>query len=371
MRTDSSAVLQESRLTSVDGLRGLSIAMVMLGHAMVTIRWLPRWLVPGILVLGNAGLGVSFFFVISGYLITHLLLKEFEAYGKISFYNFYVRRVTRIFPAFYIYLIFLGALSFLGLVAVTPTDLIVAGSFLWNYLPVTSGSWWLGQTWSLCIEEQFYLLWPATLVLLGRKNAWRVALFIVCAEPAIRVLTYLAWPSLRGWIPVMLHTRADILMFGCLLALSDGRDAFYRVLNRLSQPICLSLAAIFVFLVSPFLELHFRGAYVLPIGFTLEGLSIAVIVFKVLRQPGSAIARILKSPPLVWTGIISYSLYLWQQLFLTPMNETLAGIFPISLLFAYLLAATSYYMVERPILQMRPRWLRTSPKLAPPAEAAT
>jgi peptidoglycan/LPS O-acetylase OafA/YrhL len=367
MKTGSRVASKSGRLPSVDGLRGLSIGLVILGHASGTILVFPRWLIPGMLVLGNAGLGVSFFFVISGYLITDLLLREIEGTGQLSFYNFYVRRVTRIFPAFYVYLAFIGVLSFLRVVTVTPADLVVSACFLWNYLPVTSGSWWLGQTWSLCIEEQFYLLWPMILVSLGRKNAWCLAIVIVCAEPLIRVLTYLVLPSLRARIPVMLHTRADILMFGCLLALSQNTDPFYRLLARLSKPLYLSFAAIYLFLVDPLLAYHFRGLYILPFGFTLEGIGITLIVFSVLHQPDSRVATLLRYKYLIWTGLISYSLYLWQQVFLTPMNKTVFGVFPINLVFAFIIAAASYYLVEKPVLRMRPKLLRESSKHTPAA----
>jgi peptidoglycan/LPS O-acetylase OafA/YrhL len=363
VNTDSGVSSTAGRLRAVDGLRGLSIGLVIFGHASGTLSVMPQWLIPGMLVVGNAGLGVSFFFVISGYLITNLLLRELETSGHLSFYNFYVRRATRIFPAFYVYLAFIGTLSLLRVVTVSPTDLIISGCYLWNYLPMASGTWWLGQTWSLCIEEQFYLLWPLTLVLLGRRNAGRVAIFIVCAEPFIRVLTYLVWPSYRGRIDIMLHTRADILMFGCLLALSKNTDVFHRALARLSQTLYLSLVAIFLFLIDPLLRAHFRGVYILPFGLTLQGFGIALIVFTVLQRPGSLIATLLRTRVLVWTGLISYSLYLWQQVFLTPLNRTVTGKLPINLVFAFVVAATSYYWVEKPILRMRPKLLRESKQM--------
>jgi peptidoglycan/LPS O-acetylase OafA/YrhL len=359
IKSDSSAGYTKGRLQSVDGLRGLSISLVLLGHAWSTLSAYPRWLIPGMLVVGNAGLGVSFFFVISGYLITDLLLREFGTSGRVSFYNFYVRRVTRIIPAYYVYLTFIAILSLLKVVAVTWADLVVAACFLWNYLPMTSGTWWLGQSWSLCIEEQFYLLWPVTLILLGRKNAWRLAMVIVCAEPIVRVLTYIAWPSYRGRIGIMLHTRADILMFGCLLALSQDTDMFHRVLAGLSRPLYLWLAAIFLFVLDPLLNYRFHGLYLLPFGLTLEGAGIALIVFSVLHRPDSPSAILLKSRMLVWTGLISYSLYLWQQVFLTPLNKTITGAFPLNLVFAFLVAAGSYYCVEKPIMRMRPKLLRS------------
>ena len=164
---------REGKLPSLDGLRALSIGLVVFGHATATLRPLPSWMHPAEVVLGNGELGVSFFFVISGFLITYLLLKELRATRTISFYNFYVRRVTRIFPAFYVYLVFVSSLSILGFLKLTATDVIMSACFVWNYLPLGTGSWWVAQTWSLSIEEQFYVIWPIALATLGPRTATR------------------------------------------------------------------------------------------------------------------------------------------------------------------------------------------------------
>jgi peptidoglycan/LPS O-acetylase OafA/YrhL len=345
------------RLPSLDGLRALSIALVVIGHAASTMPPMPSWLSAVISVISNGELGVAFFFVISGYLITHLLLRELAATGTISFYNFYVRRVTRIFPAFYTYLAILAALAARGYVDVHAADFLASGCFLWNYLPMTSG-WWLGQTWSLSVEEQFYLLWPGTLFLLGsRKAAW-LAILLIALEPAIRVASYFLWPGYRGHIPVMLHTRADILMFGCVLALLDDNAILRALLDHLARPAVMTAICAFLFMIDPLLAGRYRGAYMLPFGLSLEGAAIAAIVAGLMRHPGSRAGRMFNLRPVAWFGSISYSLYLWQQMFLTPKNLTIAGRFPLNVLAAILAAATSYYWIEKPVLRMRPRFLR-------------
>jgi peptidoglycan/LPS O-acetylase OafA/YrhL len=345
------------RLPSLDGLRALSIALVVIGHAAATMPPMPSWLSAVMCVVSNGELGVAFFFVISGYLITHLLLRELAATGTISFHNFYVRRVTRIFPAFYTYLAILVALAACGYVNVHAGDFLASGCFLWNYLPMTSG-WWLGQTWSLSVEEQFYLLWPVTLFLLGpRKAAW-LAILLIALEPVVRVVSYFLWPSYRGRIPVMLHTRADILMFGCVIALFDDNAILRTLLDRLARPAAMTTICVFLFVIDPVLAGRYHGAYVLPVGCSLEGAAIAVIVAALMRHPGSRAGRMFNLRPVVWFGLISYSLYLWQQMFLTPRNLTIAGRFPLNVFATTMVAAASYYCIERPVLRMRPRFLR-------------
>src|SRR5579872_915461 len=140
------------RIPSLDGLRAISIALVFLGHIVAT-RGAPQALNPFIHV-GN--LGVKVFFVISGFLITTLLLKEYSRTGRVSLRGFYTRRTLRIFPAFYTYVGIIIILHLLGFVALRENDLIHAITYTMNYQ--VTREWELNHLWSLAVEEQFYLL---------------------------------------------------------------------------------------------------------------------------------------------------------------------------------------------------------------------
>ena len=182
------------------------------------------------LVVGNARIGVATFFVISGYLITYLLRRESEQRGRISLRGFYYRRILRIFPAFYSYLIVIALLAPLGVVTTGAYALLAAGTFTINYWTLmqhnpaatADGYWFVGHFWTLSLEEQFYLLWPLTLVLCGLYRARWVALTLIVVSPVIRLATYYFWPAARDGIDVMLFTNFDALMVGGAIALIRG-----------------------------------------------------------------------------------------------------------------------------------------------------
>ncbi len=346
-----------NRIPCLDGLRAVSILLVIVGHAYQGIYHYdpvePWWA-----ILGNGNLGVEIFFVISGFLITSLLLREREKYGDISLRNFYIRRLFRIFPPFYFYVGVIVVLTAVSSLEVPRGDILSALAFVWNYSP-TAHSWALSHTWSLSVEEQFYLFWPATMVLIlakgSRKTAAVFAFALIVLAPMLRVLTHLTHhPFLAERINFMLHTRVDALMFGCVAALLSGAplfERFYRTIER-----WIWTFPIFIFGISPFLTRHWGGAYLYVIGFSLEGGMIAVTILWLIRNSKSVAGQILNSRPMVHVGIISYSLYLWQQLLLNGMNTSFFGQFPCNLVFMLLAAEFSYYVIERRFLGWRWRF---------------
>ena len=347
----------DRRIPSLDGLRAISITLVLLEHIASRGGTRDVGAHGAVLLTGNAQTGVSIFFVISGYLITKLLLGELDATGTISLSRFYVRRAFRILPAFYFFLGSLVLLAAIGLIVINRRDVFVAALFVWNYVPNNSPwaeSWWVGHTWSLSVEEQFYLGWPLALLMLGRKRARWLCVCIIFAEPVIRVGTYYLFPSERGRIGMMLHTRLDTLMFGCGLALIEGTAILarlWRLLIRVRFPL---LGTFYILLAVPLLTRTFRGAYSITIGPTLEGLAIASVIYWVVCNADTLVGKTLNSRVVVHVGVISYSLYLWQQLF-TASSDWWAGYASPLFIVAGTLAAAecSYWLVEQPMLRMR------------------
>jgi peptidoglycan/LPS O-acetylase OafA/YrhL len=337
-------------IPSLDGMRAVSILLVFVAHATFTF---PRELrnLRGWTIVGNASLGVSTFFVISGFLITTLLLKELDAFGTISLPRFYLRRAFRIFIPFYAYLAVLGAIWACGIVHLDAHSFAAAATYTWNYALRADG-WFLAHAWSLSVEEQFYLFWPAVLLMLGRKRAIWFAVACIVASPFVRVATYVLAPGTRDHIGMMLHTRVDVLMAGSLLALLWTDDRFQSHLQRLFHNWIVGAVAVFLLVVSPILNNRFAGAYRLPIGFSTDALGIALLLAYVVKHPGSLAGRVLNSRVLMRIGVMSYSLYLWQQLFLTSFF----GHFPLNIVLAFAIGELSYRLVESPSLRLR-EWL--------------
>lgn len=347
-----------SRIPSLDGLRALSIALVVVGHAYQGATNLnvhtPIWL-----VVGNAGLGVEIFFVISGFLITSLLLKEYQKFGTISLKNFYIRRIFRIIPALWVFLVTIALLKITGILqGVNFKSLLAAFTFTTNYSPWADSNA-LSHTWSLSVEEQFYILWPASLLWIlnrfNRHGAIRFTLFLIIIAPIARLIThYIGNPFFAGHIYYMLHTRMDALMFGCLLALVLDTKHF-KLCYALTRKL-VGWAAFFIFIVSPLLSAKLGGAYLYTIGYSLEGACISMIIIWMVNNEKSLIGIIFNSPPFIRLGVVSYGLYLWQELMLkTGIVSPRQMIF--AALASYLVAEISYALVEKPALNARLKFM--------------
>ncbi len=300
--------------------------------------------------LGNVG--VRTFFVISGFLITTLLLGEAAKTGTVRLRGFYWRRTLRILPANYVLIAVVAALAALGLVQLPRADLLHALTYTQNY---TEPQWILDHLWSLSVEEQFYLLWPSLLVLAGLPRAFRGAALVVLSAPLVRLL---AWTVLGASATAMtrhFELVADVLATGCLLAVHYnrlGRSALYGRLQAspwfLPVAVGLILAGNAVYLVHP-------GVFYV-IGQSVATLGTAACVDFVVRNPDTWAGRLMNVRPLVFVGTISYSLYLWQEVLINPGASWAISSFPWCWLSATVAALASYYAVERPALQWRIRF---------------
>jgi peptidoglycan/LPS O-acetylase OafA/YrhL len=340
--------------------------MVLLGHLVGTaglpVSWLPfAW----------GGLGVTVFFVISGYLITSLLLKEQDRTGTISLRMFYFRRTLRIFPAMYVFVAVVVALGAMGVLAgageperthLGAGDILAAATYTMNFR--VGHSWWLGHTWSLAVEEQFYLLWPAAVVYLGIAGGLRWAIGAMLVAPLFRVIFYFGWPHYRSLVEQAFPFVFDALATGCVLAMLRRQlwaDRRYRAVLE------SRLFALVPVIVGVTYSLNEIVGPSLLVGTTVINVGIAMCIDWAMRFPDSRAGRLLNSRPLVWVGVISYSLYLWQQLFLCRYHTGWFTTFPVNLGLAFAAAIASYYVVEQPFLRLRERLeARLRPRSATP-----
>lgn len=334
VRADGSVVTKSGRIPSLDGLRGVSVLLVMIGH-WVSIQ--PPLAAIHSTVGGFAQLGVSAFFVISGFLITHLLLREKERTGSIDLRVFYLRRALRILPPVYVFLAVMGTLAALSLIDVPARNFRLALLFMADYIPLGD---WIKHLWSLAVEEKFYLLWPVIMLARRTKLARNFAIAVIAAAPFIRVATYHFDPASFKNLG-MFHVRMDMLMWGCVLALFWGKF----------QPnkIAALGGVMFLLLIDPVCQLYLRGAYLLPVGYTLQGFSLAAVVAYVVMT----VPRSLNFGILPFVGTFSYSLYLWQEPFLVSENHAWIGRTPWDFIGALAVGWISFLLIEKPMTRLR------------------
>lgn len=338
------------RLPSLDGLRAFSIALVLAGHFYFFLApSAPKSLFWDI--VANHSLGVSIFFVISGFLITLLLRREAASTKGISLSAFYVRRAFRIWPAYYFFLGSLWILHSLDVLNIPFPDFAAAFFFVWNYLP-SGSSWWVGHTWSLAVEEQFYLLWPLVLALTGALASRRVAIAGLALTPCLRIGTYLLVPALRPRLDWLAHSRMDALMAGSALALLWEEKRLRELLAKPWSAKAAFFCALFALVFSPGMESLWGSYYRHTVGLTLESLAIASMLAWLVQNPRSLPGSFLNSRPSVYWGTLSYSLYLWQQVFLNP-DRPLLPHWSLSLAALYVVSEISYRCIELPSLKLR------------------
>lgn len=350
----------KQRIPCLDGLRAVSIVLVLWSHLLGTDGFVPR---EPLRLFGDLGvLGVRIFFVISGFLITTLLLTEQQT-GSISLKWFYFRRTMRIFPAMYAYIGVVAVAALAGAVSIPAREFIFAITYTMNF--VAAPQWILGHLWSLSVEEQFYLLWPATLVALGPSRALRVALAVVLITPLVRFWCMYI-PAARPLIGLAFPTIADPLAIGCVLAgMRDRLDSqpTYLAFLRSRWFWCVPIA-IAILNALPGAKLNALLTQ------SLMNVGIAIAIDRWVRFPDSPSGVVLNYLPMRVIGVLSYSLYLSQQLFINPASHSLINRFPENLVLAILWAYGSYRLVEKPFLNWRvrleSRWRQVRVPLAIP-----
>ena len=343
-----------TRLPQLDGLRAVAVAMVVMAHIgfLVTMPLTARKALSPVL----AGDGVELFFILSGYLITSILLRERTRTGGISLRRFYARRALRIMPAFYAFLIVVAVLAAAGHAAVSKSDLALCAVYLWDYVPRVVP--WIQHCWSLAIEEQFYLLWPLTLGRLRPRTALWVAVVGIAISPFIRLATW----NLHGIrSPGMsLHTRADALLIGCAIALLPVAypDLYPRIREAvLRWRLDLAGTAIYVlvlpYVISEYVDTAVPARVSFSFGLTLEVLAGGLALFGLLERPASRLSRGLASPVPRHLGVVSYSIYLWQEPFVISSVQLPMAVRVLGLLAT---AEVSFWLVERPFLARKGRF---------------
>jgi peptidoglycan/LPS O-acetylase OafA/YrhL len=337
---------RSDRIPTLDGLRAAAIVIVMVSHVFQDNKKFAA--------LGH--MGVLIFFALSGYLITTRLLVEYRSSGRISLRNFYLRRAFRILPPAAVYLGILSVLSALGIVICSGPVILSALLFYTNYIDIVPTGWMAGHFWSLSVEEHFYMFWPLLLIVFGVRTGWRTAIALVFAILLWRLADFrfhilasaLHEPYLQ-WFPFRTDLIADALLWGCCLAFLSLKTG--RVVSTVAA---LGSACLLVLLCQG-VRLPFpphNAAYLALI----EHLLPALIVGAIVACPTAPIGRLLELTPVRFIGNLSYSLYIWQQMFLWgPGGQHMSA--PLGIAAAFVCAYLSYRFIEQPCIRFGKRFI--------------
>jgi peptidoglycan/LPS O-acetylase OafA/YrhL len=333
-----------SRIKEVDGWRAISVLLVIFDHLAVSkFASLTASVPMATRIARYAGpLGVETFFVISGFVICRMLMAEEQKTGWVSLKGFYLRRFFRILPALWLYLTTCGVLLAVGFIRDRWIAFFWATLFLFDLSRVPI-SWFFGHTWSLAIEEQFYIIFPSLWVLLPKQ--WRsrvfVGLFFFCVlwnieavatSPHV-ILVASGPPGFAG------------ICCGVLMAIHEKRT---RSLAKLVPGFIVGLAGSMLIL-RPMTNFDWPSAI-------YESLVVPPVIALVLLfslERGEWLRRFLRSRVMQAIGVTSYGIYLWQQPFTAPADSYFRGGTAISWLWpvSILIVASSYFWIERPAIR--------------------
>jgi peptidoglycan/LPS O-acetylase OafA/YrhL len=301
------------------------------------------------------GIGVEVFFGISGLLICSRLLEEESRCGRISAKGFYARRFFRILPAALFYLLVLAILATFQVIPLSTMDWFGSLFFFRNYLMLLeylhhsplAMHWYTGHFWSLSMEEHFYLVLPAILICFKRMRLWVLGGLALAVALWRSISAHLIHSNYQ--FTFRTDTHVDALLIPAMIAL-----ALYPFMRNRAVKRYIPAWSFPLFIGMEICLLTVR----IPFSFTLRAVLIPLLILSTALHPDAIPGSILESKPVRWIGWISYSLYLWQQLFFganfvgSPPGIAALREWPTNLVVLMLCATFSYYFVEKPFVRL-------------------
>lgn len=358
---------------SLNGLRAISVLLVVFMHTNFGVRIATGQNIfssiesnPVVAFFLNffldGQLGVDIFFVISGFLITSLLLSEEKKNKRVDVKSFYIRRTLRIFPAYYAMLSAYYILQRLGYIHLSDASWLTSVTYTKYFNGALDQA--TVHAWSLSVEEQFYLVYPFIFLAGAHFRKWWAWLLLVIV-PTLRIYFHYQDQLPQGerlfpyaWSSMTLFTRIDGIAVGCLLAFY--KDAILERLKPYFAPaFYLSLIGLLVLCNLPNHNTNnlINVAYGGSAG-TLANVFVSIIILYSVfgAQEKSLWFRFLNSRPMDYIGQLSYSLYLWQQIWILGGIWSWYTAFPQNLLFIFITAMASYHLIEKPFLKLRDKF---------------
>lgn len=350
--TEIPAALNQKMYPSLNGLRAVSIIMVILHHYILMYGTS----YPNLLFIGP--LGVDIFFVLSGFLITTLCIKEKVYTGHLSLKNFYIRRALRILPVAYLYILVVLILNYFIGFDIGPTSILASVLFLVNisYFQKIKFDWNLAHFWSVSVEEQFYILLPVFIK--KRFDIYVAILLLICfAAPP---LVYLQSVCYFLHSEILLSALRYIIKFqgisvGCLFSVL----VYKGYLNFCKTGVWVTiLSAVIICYIK------FDAAFGLRSSFTNLASSILIgfIVVNVIHPQNNLVFKFLNLKILNLIGMLSYSVYIWQQLFMSNDSKFALSKTPLNFVFIIVVPFISYFYYEKYFLKLKSKFIKIRAK---------
>lgn len=352
-----------NRILGFDGIRGLAAITVVITHLsfwkFLTDHGL---LTPSITPM--LGTGVQAFFILSGFLITVLLISELETTGKISLKHFFIRRTLRIFPLYVLFLVIVTLIYFIDSKVTTKVSLLFAYGYIYNFVPKSLYTSFLGHTWSLAVEEHFYLIWPFIFAYSFQKRRTPLLVFLfvfLVTSPFLHFWLVKIGLSKTYFVGRWTFIAGYSIGIGCLLAILMLSGSTRLVTQRYFG----GRASL---IISGFLYVFPATVHGLSLDFDsilssyLRCIGLAGAIGWLYMNQNSLAVKCLEYKPLKYLGTISYGIYIYQGLFLATGPGRHAGHFwpPANQLTGFfgllVLAPLSYHVFEKPFISLKRRF---------------
>ncbi len=341
-------VLKSKVIAGLDGVRTLAILLVLADHFLLTDR----------IGIHHAfgPLGVTIFFVLSGFLITSMLLKEYRRTGTVSLSNFYRRRAYRIFPTFYCCWLLTSLVDLTW--HIFDWKAAVASFFYfmdyWRAFGPADSPVQMYISWSLAIEEKFYLLWPLLFLFLlrTRSSPMRILSVIILGQWMYRVILFLGFHVRGSYMYYAFDMRADALLVGCLLAMLLENEATRAQCRRLLTHQWLAVAPP-AFLLWAAYATPILGHPALTLLWSAQPLVVAVMLVQAMYW-GAKTWKVCSSWIVRTIAHLSYALYLYQ-----PLASRIVGLKRLphigitTAILTVIMSVASYYLIEKPFMRIR------------------
>ncbi len=338
-------------IKGLNGLRAISILLVILAHMDLLAR-IPNtpFVVNHLWPIFSGETGVMIFFVLSGFLITSILIHEKKKTGKINIKYFFIRRFLRLLPPL---VLFYGAIILIAVMdwIPIPTESILYAIFYsYNFVPNQFYVYELGHIWSLSVEEQFYFTWPFLMLFISRLRTYFIIITAILILSIVAIYLYPTIAALDNYKPMRFFIPAIMpIMIGCAGALMLFK------MNGMAESLSQKSSLVFVIGLSLFCIPIILPELLLPMCQFFQSLGIILLIFWISLNQESVLVRLLEFKPLNYIGLISYGLYIFQGLFLRTGGggESWIHQIPWNVTLSFAAAILSYELLEKRVLKLK------------------